>query len=256
MNSLYDNVSEVMPAKKTGAKLGGDQVVWVYRLGCFLMRLIFAITLRVRHRHLERLDRAGGYILACSHVSHLDPFCLAAISPRCIGWMARIEFFRRSWSAAALGVLGAFQVNRQGVPVSAIREALRRIDNGEVVGIFPEGEIKKGANSVLRGGAIKRGVCLLAAHSGRPVVPCLVVGTEKLNAVAPWLPFSRANLWVICGAPIEPTEPTEPTEPMETMVAGNPRVARQLMAERIEAAFVELYAELRTSFALEDSIVP
>ena len=45
----------------------------------------------------------------------------------------------------------AFPVHRQGVPVRAMREALARLERGEVVGMFPEGEIKTGRDSVLRG---------------------------------------------------------------------------------------------------------
>ena len=163
-------------------------IYWLFRA---FARAVFFCTLRIRRHGLERGAREGGYLLACAHVSHLDPFCLGAIWPRKVGWMARVEFYRRAWSARAMGWLHAFPVRRHGVPVSAVRESLRRLARGEVVGVFPEGEITTGADSVLRGGRIKRGVCLLAARSGRPVLPCIVVGTEKLLAVEPWLPFRR-----------------------------------------------------------------
>jgi 1-acyl-sn-glycerol-3-phosphate acyltransferase len=113
-----------------------------------------------------------------------------------------------------------------------------------VVGVFPEGEIKCGADSVLRGGAIKRGVCLLAQRTGRPVLPCLILGTEKLNAVDPWLPFLRGRLWVACGEYIEP------------MPNPSRRAGRAEMAARIEAELRRLYAETRREFALEDSVLP
>jgi 1-acyl-sn-glycerol-3-phosphate acyltransferase len=135
-------------------------------------------------------------------------------------------------------------VNRQGVPVRAIREALARLHGGEVVGVFPEGEIKAGAESVLRGGPIKRGVCLLAQHSGRPVLPCLILGTEKFNALDPWLPFLRGRLWVVCGEFIEP------------VVNPSRRAARAEMAARIESALRQLYLDTRREFALDDSILP
>jgi 1-acyl-sn-glycerol-3-phosphate acyltransferase len=128
--------------------------------------------------------------------------------------------------------------------VSAVRESLRRLGRGEVVGVFPEGEIKCGAESVLRGGRIKRGVCLLAQRTGRPVLPCLVLGTEKLNALDPWLPFLRGRLWVACGDFIEP------------VVHANRRVARAELAGRIELALQRLYAEARREFGLEDSVLP
>ncbi len=208
------------------------------------MRAIFSNTIRVGTLGLSAADRPGAYLLACSHVSHLDPFCLSVVLPPKIGWMARIEFYQRWWAARLLDLVHAFPVNRQGVPVRAIKTALARLARGEVVGVFPEGEIKMGAESVLRGGPIKRGVCLLAQRSGCPVLPCVILGTEKLNAVGPWLPFKRGRLWIACGEFIEPVQ------------APDRRAARAEMAARIERAFAALYAQLRGKHGLDDSIVP
>jgi 1-acyl-sn-glycerol-3-phosphate acyltransferase len=87
-------------------------------------------------------------------------------------------------------------------------------------------------------------VCLLAAHSGRPVLPCIVLGTEKLNAFGPWVPFSRTRLWIACGEFIEP------------VIGPNRRAARAQMAVQIEAALRRLYAEMRAEFGLDDSVLP
>ena len=216
----------------------------IYWLTRTFIRVVLRCCLRMRLRGLSAAARRGGYVLACSHVSHLDPFCLSAMLPRKIGWMARIEFYRHPIIARLLRIVHAFPVRRQGVPVSAIRAALARLARGEVVGVFPEGEIKTGAESVLRRGPIKRGVCLLAQRSGRPVLPCLILGTEKLNALDPWLPILRGRLWIACGELIEPG-------------AGlSRRAARAEMAARLETAFRQLYAETRREFSLEDSVLP
>jgi 1-acyl-sn-glycerol-3-phosphate acyltransferase len=216
----------------------------IYWLARTFMRVVFRCTLRMRMRGLATGARRGGYILACSHVSHLDPFCISALFPRRIGWMARVEFFRHPLVARLLRAVHAFPVNRQGVPVRAIRESLARLGRGEVVGIFPEGEIKAGDASVLRGGPIKRGACLLAMRSGRPILPCLILGTEKLNAVGPWLPFLRGRLWIACGEFVEP------------IAHPDRRAARAELAARLEAALRQLYDETRRDFALSDRVLP
>jgi 1-acyl-sn-glycerol-3-phosphate acyltransferase len=228
---------------QSGDKSPQSKVV-IYVVVRHLIRAVFFRTLRMRRHGVERGACDGGYILACAHVSHLDPFCLGALWPRRVAWMARVEFYRRGWSARALRWLRAFPVHRQGVPVSAIREALRRLAHGEVVGLFPEGEIMSGRDSVLRGGRIKRGVCLLAARSGRPVLPCLVLGTEQLNRVEPWLPAWRGRLWIAAGDFIPPV--TGPDR----------RAARAQMAAEIERAFVRLYEETRARWQLADSVLP
>src|SRR6187549_145865 len=205
------------------------------------MGVVFSNTLRIGSLGLEHARHPGGYLLACSHVSHLDPFCVSVVLPREIGWMARIEFYQRRWAAWLLAAVHAFPVNRQGVPVRAIKTALARLARGEVVGVFPEGEIKGRSESVLFGGAIKRGVCLLAQRSGCPVLPCVVLGTDKLNAVDPWLPRRRGQLWIACGELIEPVR--DPDR----------KAARAEMAARIERSLAALYAQLRETYGLDDT---
>jgi len=216
----------------------------LYWVAQSVARCIFFQTLRIGALGLDATRRPGGWLLACSHVSHLDPFCLGPMVTRKISWMARMEFYRYGWARTLLGAVHAFPVNRQGVPVSAIKTALQRLARGEVVGVFPEGEIKTGRDSVLRGAEIKRGVCLLALRANCPVLPCIVLGTDKLNAIAPWLPFRRGRLWIACGQFIEPAP------------GADRRKARAEMAARLERALVELYARLRSEYGLEDSILP
>jgi 1-acyl-sn-glycerol-3-phosphate acyltransferase len=219
-----------------------------YWIGCILIRIILTLTMRIRAKGLVAGARRGGYLLACSHVSHLDPFCLGGVFSRRVGWMARVEFFRKRWIVALMRLAHAFPVNRHGVPVRAIRTALARLERGEVVGMFPEGEIKTGNASALRGGPIKRGVCLLAARSGRPVLPCVILGADKLNALEPWLPMLRGRLWIACGEFIEP--------PSEPLTGPARKAARAEMAARIEQALAALYADLRREHDLDDSILP
>ncbi len=209
-----------------------------------ILSAVFSQTLCVSVLGLEHARRPGGYLVACSHVSHLDPFCLSVVLPREIGWMARIEFYRQRWAAWLLSAVHAFPVNRRGVPVRAIKTALVRLAGGEVVGVFPEGEIKGRSESVLFGGPIKRGVCLLAQRSGCPVLPCVVLGTDKLNAVDPWLPRRRGRLWIACGEAIEPVQNADH------------KAARAEMAARIERALAALYRQLRETYGLDDSVVP
>lgn len=215
-----------------------------YLIVNFIVRFIGHNTHRVRVHGIPREAPSEGYLLACAHVSHLDPVCVAGLWPRRVGWMARAEFYQRRWLAWCLRAVHAFPVRRQGVPVRAIREALSRLGRGEIVGIFPEGQVESGRASVLRGGRIKRGVCLLAARSGKPVLPCVIVGTDKLQSVSTYLPYRRGRLWVMCGDFVEPV--TGPDR----------RRARAQMAAELERAYVRLYEELRERWQLADTVVP
>jgi len=81
-----------------------------YWIALIIVRFIGLMTMRIRRHGIAAGAREGGYLLACAHVSHLDPFCIGSIWPRKIGWMARKEFHRKAWSAACMRGLHAFPV--------------------------------------------------------------------------------------------------------------------------------------------------
>jgi 1-acyl-sn-glycerol-3-phosphate acyltransferase len=217
----------------------------VYALTKLFGQFTWLCTMRMHVIRAEATARTGGYILACTHLSHLEPFLISLLVDRPVDWMTRIEFFRVRIVAWWLRSLGAFAVRRFGVPVSAIRTAIARARMGRVVGICPEGGVVVGKASVCRGGPIKRGVCLVAQRAGVPVLPCVMLGTHDLNRVGPWLPFKRAHLWVAFGRPIFPDTG-----------ATDVKAARARLAEQIERQYVELYAELRERYGIDDAQVP
>ncbi|MDB5297304.1 MAG: putative acyltransferase [Phycisphaerales bacterium] len=215
----------------------------LYRAARVGSRFAHACTINLRVLRPDVPARAGGYVLACTHLSHLEPILVATIVPRPIDYMARSEFFRPRPLAWALRAMGAFRVVRHGVPVEGIRTALARLAAGRVVGIFPEGGVARGRHSACLGGPIKLGVAMVACRAGVPVVPCVVLGTHELNRVGPWLPYKRAKAWVAFGDPIPPVDPG-PTRATR-------RAAYAEVGRRVRASMVDLYADLCATYGLE-----
>ena len=216
----------------------------IYRIGRAVLRAVRFQTLRIKTLRLEITDRPGGYVLAPTHISHLEPFILTMAMNRHVDWMARIEFYGRWWTTVFLNRAGAFPVRRQGVPVSTIRTAIHRLQSGRVVGIFPEGGVAVGIDSLCRGAPMKRGACLVAYRSNVPVVPCVVIGTHRLNEVGPWIPFRRARLWIAFGEPVWPDRTLKP------------RAARASMASILELTYQSLYREMGVTFGLDERSIP
>ncbi|MEO8616660.1 MAG: lysophospholipid acyltransferase family protein [Luteolibacter sp.] len=213
---------------------------WFYNVCRVIWRGVFVCTMRMKSSRLDLAETTGGILIAVSHVSHLDPIVISAVIRRKISWMSRVEFHQQWLMRNVLYHGGAFQVDRSGAARPAIREGLQRLARGEAVGIFPEGELVKGLASVLRGASIKRGVCLLAARSGRPVLPVIVLGTNQLGRIGPWLPAKRGQLWVSVG------------DPLHAAPESNTRAGRAAFAALLEAEYVRLYQAMRAEFDLPD----
>lgn len=199
--------------------------------------------------HKERVDREGGFLLACTHISHLEPFVVACGMRRNVRWMSRIEFYRRWWGSAMLNGGGAFPVDRFGFSLPAVRRGIELVRQGEAVGVFPEGGVVKGLDSVLRGGRMKQGVCTIAVRTGVPIIPVVVLGTEKLNKVSPWIPPRRARIAIAFGREVSPL-------PLATGSPSTNRTSRLELAGRLREEFVRSYHELLAHTGLTDGDVP
>jgi 1-acyl-sn-glycerol-3-phosphate acyltransferase len=220
----------------------------LYRVGRGVFRFGHTVAVRARVENRAALDRAAaaggrGFVLAVTHLSHVECAITALHVRRPIRWITRREFYANRIMAWALRRLEAIPVDRFGVPVSTIRQSVRIVRAGGVVGIFPEGGVVRGEESALRGGPIKRGCCSIAIHAGAPIVPCVVLGTDKLNGVVPWLPLKRSLVWMAYGEPIAP--PVRSTRP-----------TRAAMAEEVRQAFLRLFRELCEKHRLDDGAVP
>ena len=192
----------------------------------------------------ERLARGGGFVIACTHLSHLEPAVVACHTRRHITWIARVEFFKWWWLAPILRTAGSLPIDRAGRSVRTLRRAIALARGGDIVGIFPEGGVATGADAMFRGGPIKRGACVIAIRAAVPILPCVVLGTERLNRVRPWLPFKRARVWVAYGRPIFP--------PPASL---HRRAARFEMAGQMQAEVMRTYRQLLDAAGLDDAAV-
>ncbi len=217
----------------------------LYEGGKLFSRFVKRQCLREFVLHGHRAKQSGGYVLACTHVSHVEPFLMMCLIERPIIWMARIEFFRVPVFASMLRAISAICVNRQGVPVAAIRSSIDVARSGGILGIFPEGGCRPGSELAFRGGRIKRGACLIATRAQVPILPVVVLGTDKLTSIDPWLPAIQGRSWVAFGEPIFPP----PIPPRAQR-----RQCRQLLANQLEAEFIRTYHELLARAGLTDAM--
>lgn len=141
---------------------------WAYNLVYFATGLPMYLGGGLTVHGQVHVPRVGRAIVAGNHVTGLDPFVIAHALPggRRIQYMAKKEVFDNPLLALLIGSGGSFPVDRTRNDVGAIRTALRVLQAGRLLGIFPEGT---------RGGKeLHGGVALLALKGEAPVVPAYV----------------------------------------------------------------------------------
>jgi 1-acyl-sn-glycerol-3-phosphate acyltransferase len=216
----------------------------IYRASKLLVRFVFGCVARVHVLGHENANHAGGFLLASNHISHFDPFLIGLNVLRKIDWMTMAEFFRPPALGFFLRSIDAFPAERDRADLKTIRTAIDRLKSGRIVGLFPEGGIRDGARSLLEGAPLRPGAATIAQIADVPVVPCVILGTDRLYSKKQWLPFRRTSVWIAFGKPISCFAELQKSQ------------ARERIESELAASFKNLYAELREEFRLTADDLP
>lgn len=138
---------------------------------------------------LENIPLTGPVILAANHRDNLDGPLLLQVVPRVVHVAARADGFGTGGLCAFWRHLGAFPANAWGM-----RHALSLLSDGGVVALFAQGMISRQLDTT--SGAVG----LLALHSGAPVIPVAISGTDTVHLGS--LFTRRADICVRFGAPL------------------------------------------------------
>ncbi len=176
------------------------RIIWFFVL--LALRAILIVGSRTKVVFVGNPPRNEALILAANHVSHFDPPLIALAFLRPVDWMAMVELYATGWSRRFFRAVNTIPVRRGAPDRAALREAVARLASGRVVGVFPEGGIRDGAASLLAGAAPLRGAGMLARMSGARIVPCVILGSDRLYNAKRWRPWHRAKVWIAFGEPI------------------------------------------------------
>lgn len=208
------------------------------------MKVLFGSVARVYVLRLENSNSAGGFLLASNHISHFDPFIISSVVRRKIDWMAMAEFFPLPLLGFFLRAVDAFPAERDRADRKTIRTAIERLKHGRIVGLFPEGGIRDGARSLLEGATLRPGASTLAHIAGVPILPCVILGSDRLYSKKRWLPLRRTPIWIAFGNPIPHFPDLEKS------------AARAGIERELARVFKLLYTELREKFSLKPDDLP
>ena len=169
-----------------------------YRLTQATARLLYGTLFNFRVHGAENVPLSGGLLLACNHVSFLDPHAVGAGCPREACFLARKTLFVGKLQSAVLRSWNVVPVDLSGKPdITGLKAIMDRLRRGYAVTLFPEGTRSKDGGFQ----QVKPGVGLLVAKAGVPVVPVRMFGAYEVWPRNQKLP-RRGQVDIVFGKPL------------------------------------------------------
>lgn len=157
---------------------------------------LFTLLTRREYVGLENIPANPPYILVTNHLSILDSPLLLTVCPHTIRALAAAKHKRNPFYALLLEIMGSIWVRRGAVDRQALDGALEALQNGEVLGIAPEGTRSRTTHALQQG---KTGAAYLATRADVALVPVGITGTEHI--VQGVFRLRRARVRVVVGEP-------------------------------------------------------
>lgn len=175
-----------------------------YRLAQRVTYVLARALYRYRRVHLERVPVSGPVVVVSNHQSHFDPPLVShCFRRRAIHFFARDTLFDIPVLGWLITRFRAFPVKRGSSDTGAIREALKRLDMGAAVLLFPEGTRSKTGDVQ----EFKRGALLLLRKAKCPVLPVALDGPiDAFPRTRKFPKLGGVRIACVIGEPIDHAE--------------------------------------------------
>lgn len=122
----------------------------------------------------ENVPATGGVLIAANHQSYLDPAIIGTgLKNRPLSYLAKSELFENPYFGWLIRNLNAFPVRQGEGDIGAVKETIRRLQEGHALNLFPEGSRTR--NGELQ--PLHSGIGLIVRRAGVPVVPAVIDGS-------------------------------------------------------------------------------
>ncbi|MFQ5613071.1 MAG: lysophospholipid acyltransferase family protein [Anaerolineae bacterium] len=160
-----------------------------------LLVTVVKLLLKVTVSGAENVPPSGPLIIMMNHIAFLDPVVVTACFPRWVVSMAKAEAFSLPVWGPLIKIYGAFPIERGAGDVGAIRQAIRVLQQGNVLLMAPEGTRSRSYSLQ----PAQEGLVTVATRSGAPVIPVAITGAHQ--AKRNWLRLRRAPIQIAIGQP-------------------------------------------------------
>jgi 1-acyl-sn-glycerol-3-phosphate acyltransferase len=158
--------------------------MWYWLFKYVFMGPLLTLLGRPKVEGLEYVPESGAVILASNHLAVADSFYLPLVVRRRITFLAKAEYFEgtglsgwfKRWFFTAAGQVPIDRTDA-GSAQAALETASRLLDEGKLLGMYPEGT-RSPDGRLYKG---KTGLARLALETGAPVIPVALIGTDSVN---------------------------------------------------------------------------
>jgi 1-acyl-sn-glycerol-3-phosphate acyltransferase len=167
-----------------------------HRIFRFIIRLILNSIARVDVTGAEHLPASRGFVIAGNHIGRLDaalPFYM--LDRPDIIMMVAEKYEKHAFFRWLVKITNGMFVDRYNADIGTVRETLRRLQQGQILTITPEGTRSRTGNLI----EAKPGGIYLAWKAGVPILPVAVMGTEDDVVKERLRRFKRLNIKLVAG---------------------------------------------------------
>ncbi len=169
----------------------------IYALGHAITRTVMEL-----EDHGPLPPRGGGLLVVANHCSYLDPVVLQVALRRRIRYLMTEDFYDIPSIRWFFQWMRALRLSESRTNLASLRVARNAMRGGDVVGLFPEGELSPDGEI----GPARPGAAVLASLAGVPVLPVRIRGTFEVWRKGMLLP-RPARVTVVRGE-IQPAPPS------------------------------------------------
>ncbi|MBQ8900165.1 MAG: MFS transporter [Akkermansia sp.] len=140
---------------------------FIRMVGIWFMKFFY----RPRVINADRIPPVGGALIVCNHVTYADALFLTMVCPRPIRFVVAEEFMAAKLLGWLLEIFNSVPISSSN-PRDAINKAARGIENGDLICIFPEGQLTRTGCLT----PIRRGMEIIARRAHAPIIPMYMDG--------------------------------------------------------------------------------
>jgi 1-acyl-sn-glycerol-3-phosphate acyltransferase len=140
-----------------------------------LCRITATVFFDLKVYGVDNVPNTGGVLLLSNHLSFLDPACIGVQLRRPASYLAKSELFEVPVFGKVIPKLNAVPVRQGAGDVGAVRETIKRLKEGRVLTVFPEGA--RSLDGELQ--PLAGGFTLIVRKAGVPIVPVGIDGSYQ-----------------------------------------------------------------------------